>query len=90
MSMPPPAAVLSYFECRPTLHLHAYPLQMDHRKKDGPSSAQNVRAFKKMLVDDWEELPWCFETSGKTGLGKSELLGYIASINEMYQTSDKS
>jgi len=61
--------------------------KMDHRKKDSPSPAQNVRAFKRMLINDWEELPWCFETSGKTGMGKSELLGYIASINEMYKRS---
>jgi len=66
-------------------HTSSLHVQMDQRKKDSPSPTQNVRAFKKMLIDDWEELPWCFETSGKTGMGKSELLGYIASINEMFK-----
>jgi len=70
------------------LNPHVSLFQMDQRKKDGPSPAQNARAFKRMLSQDWEELPWCFETSGKTGVGKSELLGYIASINEMFKRSE--
>lgn len=63
-------------------------LQVDQRKKDSPSPAQNVRAFKRLLTRDWEELPLCFETSGKTGAGKSELLGYISSVHQMYKMSE--
>jgi GTP-binding protein len=45
---------------------------------------RNVRTFKELLAKDWEELPWCFETSSKNGAGKSELLGYLASLRQLH------
>lgn len=54
--------------------------KLDVVKKDMPSSAANMRAFKDALAAEWDALPWCFATSSKTGAGKSELLGYLASL----------
>ncbi len=45
---------------------------------------RNIRAFKELLAKDWEELPWCFETSSKTGGGRVELLNYVASLRELH------
>ena len=59
--------------------------KMDLKKKgkDVSPPVQNIHAFKKALVDDqkWEALPYCFETSAKSGGGKSELLQYLASLD---------
>jgi GTP-binding protein len=60
-------------------------LQADSKKKEGPTPVANIKSFKLMLAADWEALPWCFETSSKTGQGKTELLGYLASVREMYR-----
>lgn len=59
-------------------------LQLDNRKKDCPSPQQNIRAFKAMLAKDFERLPWCFETSSKSGIGRTELLGYLSSVRQMH------
>lgn len=48
---------------------------------------RNVREFKKALAKEWEALPWCFETSSKSGSGRSELLGYIASLRQLHLSS---
>ena len=42
----------------------------------------NIEAYKKRLLEDWEELPPVFITSSETGLGREELLEYIAGVNE--------
>lgn len=42
----------------------------------------NLEAYKKRLLEEWEELPPLFVTSSETALGREELLRYIASINE--------
>ncbi len=39
---------------------------------------------RPQLAEDWEALPRCFETSSRTGAGKSELLGYVASLRELH------
>jgi len=59
--------------------------KVDHAKKQGPSPAQNITAFKKLLAKDWRALPWCFETSSKTGAGSAEVLGYLASLRQMHK-----
>ncbi len=41
------------------------------------------------MAEEWEALPRCFETSAKTGSGKSELLGYLASLRELHLRSGK-
>ena len=43
--------------------------------------AVNLAAYKKRLLEEWEELPPVFVTSSENGLGKNEVLGYIAEIN---------
>ena len=43
--------------------------------------AKNIAAYKAKLLEEWEELPPVFVTSSEKGLGKEEVLGYIAEIN---------
>jgi GTP-binding protein len=42
----------------------------------------NIEAYKKRLLEDWEELPPVFITSSETSLGRDEVLQYIAEVNE--------
>ncbi len=58
--------------------------KLDNRKKDMPANADNIRAFKATMAQEWEALPRCFETSAKTGAGRNELLGYLASLRELH------
>lgn len=44
--------------------------------------AANVAAYKKRLLEDWEELPPVFITSSETALGRDEVLQYINDVNE--------
>ena len=43
--------------------------------------ASNVQAYKKTLLEQWEELPPVFVTSSETAAGRDELLEYIDDIN---------
>ena len=43
--------------------------------------ASNVQAYKKSLLEQWEELPPIFVTSSETAAGRDELLAYIDDIN---------
>lgn len=43
---------------------------------------KNVTTFLKTLEETWEELPPHFVTSSEKGLGRDELLDYVASINQ--------
>ncbi len=43
---------------------------------------ENVEAYKKRLLEEWEELPPVFVTSSETGLGGEELTAYIEGLNE--------
>ena len=43
---------------------------------------ENVEAYKKRLLEEWEELPPVFVTSSETGLGGEELTAYIEELNE--------
>ncbi|MCL2434875.1 MAG: ribosome biogenesis GTP-binding protein YihA/YsxC [Lentimicrobiaceae bacterium] len=43
--------------------------------------SQNVEAFKKALLETWEELPPIFISSAITGKGRSEILDFIAVTN---------
>jgi GTP-binding protein len=42
----------------------------------------NIKAFKKALSAEWEELPTMFLTSSLTGYGRDAVLDYIETINE--------
>jgi GTP-binding protein len=43
--------------------------------------AQQVAAYKKVLLETWEELPPVFVTSSESRQGREELLAYIDDIN---------
>ena len=43
---------------------------------------QNVEAYKKVLLETWEELPPIFITSSEKKQGRDEVLDYIGQINE--------
>ncbi len=44
-----------------------------------------VEAYKKQLLETWEELPPIFVTSSEDGRGREELLDYIDTINKELQ-----
>ena len=44
--------------------------------------AQNVEAYKKVLLETWEELPPIFITSAEKKQGRDEVLDYIEDINK--------
>ena len=44
--------------------------------------AQQVEAYKKVLLETWEELPPYFVTSSESRVGREELLAYIDTINQ--------
>lgn len=43
--------------------------------------ASNVAAYKKRLLEEWEELPPVFITSSESAMGRDEVLQYISEIN---------
>lgn len=43
-----------------------------------------VEAYKKVLLDTWEELPPIFATSSQTYAGRDTLLSYIEELNKLY------
>jgi GTP-binding protein len=43
---------------------------------------KNIDAYKKALLEAWEELPTVFLTSSEKGKGRDELLEYIGAINK--------
>lgn len=52
----------------------------DPRKKAGPTPAANMKAWKTEWLQQYEELPACFETSAELGMGRSDVLNYLASL----------
>ena len=46
-----------------------------------PKCAANVEAYKKTLLESWEELPPIFMTSAEKRQGRDEILNYIEEIN---------
>lgn len=48
-------------------------------KMAGPAA---VEAYKKVLLETWEELPPVFMTSSEDARGRDEVLGYIDAINK--------
>ena len=55
-------------------------------KLSGGKLAANVEAYKKVLMETWEELPPIFVTSSEKKLGRDELLGYISDVNKSLET----
>lgn len=51
--------------------------------KQGKTKLQsNIAQYRKILKNQWEELPPYFATSATNALGKSEVLDYIDQINQ--------
>ncbi len=46
---------------------------------------KNLSAYKKALLQNWEELPPLIITSATTGVGKEDLLQYIEKTNKLFQ-----
>lgn len=55
----------------------------DSRKRDGPKPAANMKAFKAELLQEYEALPDCFETSSTEGYGRVDVLNYLASLRQL-------
>lgn len=47
------------------------------------AGAANIEAYKKEMLQSWEELPPIFVTSSETGQGREELLDYIEQLNQL-------
>ena len=63
---------------------NAIPFAIVFTKADKVGSERlkiNIDAYKKRLLEDWEELPPIFITSAERGDGANELTDYIESIN---------
>lgn len=58
--------------------------------KLGPVAGQtNVDNYKKVLHEEWEELPPIFVTSSENKKGKEDLLDYIEQINDSLKNQSK-
>lgn len=67
------------------LGLSSIPFSIVFTKADKLSAskaAQMVEAYKKTLLDTWEELPPIFITSAEKRQGRDEVLDYIDQINK--------
>ena len=61
------------------------PFALVFTKADKLSAAkvrENVEAYRRTLLEEWEELPPLFVTSAEKRTGRTELLEYIGGINE--------
>ena len=47
--------------------------------------SKNVEAFKRAMLETWEELPPIFVSSAVTAQGRTEILDFIATINSEVQ-----
>lgn len=64
---------------------HQVPFALVFTKADKLSATagrNNVEAYKKVLSEQWEELPPVFITSSEKSQGRDQLLDYIADINQ--------
>lgn len=64
---------------------HSVPFAIIFTKTDKQSASAthaNIEAYKKALLNYWEELPPIFATSSTKGRGREEILDYIESINK--------
>ena len=53
-------------------------------KQSGAKTDELVVAYQAQLLETWEELPRVFVTSAETGLGRDELLAFIADVNQTW------
>ena len=67
------------------LGLSSIPFSIIFTKADKLSDSkvsQQVEAYKKVLLETWEELPPVFVTSAEKRQGRNEVLDYIEQINK--------
>ncbi len=67
------------------------PFSMVFTKTDKLSTSglqKNLAAYKKAMMEYWDELPPIFTTSAETKFGQEKLLGYIDEIMEDLKTAD--
>ena len=67
------------------LGLSSIPFSIVFTKADKLSASkvtQQVEAYKKVLLESWEELPPLFVTSAEKRQGRDEVLDYIEQINK--------
>lgn len=57
----------------------------DKRKKKTPTAEQNIAAFKREMLVEWESLPPLLSTSCKNNTGKGELLAHIAQLRDDFR-----
>lgn len=72
---------------------HGVPFALVFTKADKLSAAaanKNVDAYKKTLLENWEELPPIFITSSEKKKGRDELLDYIEGINNSLNCTTQS
>ncbi len=65
------------------------PFALLFTKADKLSKSQlknNLEAYKKVLLQQWDEAPISIVTSAKTGLGKDQLLMFIEEMNSGMKT----
>ena len=77
----PQAADLAFME---KLGEDGIPFVMLFTKTDKQSSTQNknlLATYLAKMSETWDELPRYFVTSAETGLGREEVLGFIAEVN---------
>lgn len=48
------------------------------------SLKKNIEAYKKVLLQEWEEMPSHFLTSAETGLGRKEVLSFIGESKKYF------
>ena len=71
---------------------HEVPFAIIFTKADklGPQAClRNVEAYKKRLLEKWEELPPVFITSAEKGAGRDEVLEYIEFLNKEVEASHR-
>lgn len=53
-------------------------------KQSALKTDELVASYKTLLLETWEELPSIFVTSAESGLGRDELLAFIADVNRTW------
>jgi GTP-binding protein len=63
----------------------------DKRKKGQPKYGANIGAFKQALLETqgFSIVPPCLVTSASSGMGKQELLQFVASLRVMFEQQQK-
>jgi GTP-binding protein len=67
------------------LGMSSVPFSIVFTKADKLTSAKvraNVEAYKKKMMETWEEMPPHFVTSAESREGRDDVLGYIEQINK--------